>query len=522
MKTLLSLLILFFFNTLQAQNYSSFKVSSLNLLYTDSEEDSLFHLVHNSDIAVQKLFIKINNYEEFNKELEWTKEIEEIVLHVQSQKKLTKKTEKLIEFLKETVDKRYLQKYMFEVYPYQMFTSGYFNCLTGTWLYANVYSKLGFPVEINILPNHVNLSIKDHEDVEYIIESTAEELGYLAIDREFMSEEVRNLNFLKVITDEELKRNSIEEIYNKYYGLTEKTNMRGLLAFMYSNHGIYLRQKGFYRDAIHALEKSLFIHPFPENIKVYYSNLYDFIFSDEFDYHNDLEYFIQFMEITTNVFEKNDVADDAFKVISQTVLIENQDAVIYDSLYQELLPVITADSSVHKLVRRSYAGGMLSYHYTHAETNESDRFLDSIYIGYASDLEIQNYILESLRIRVVQSSNPIQWDSITHNYEIRFPEIIKNETYQSFNLDLYLAKAVYYFTVKSGKDAIAELNNFQDNYHENLMYTSELVAEAYGKAVSYYYNRNNVQKARDMVNQGLMYAPDDKVLLMKKSVLNNQ
>ncbi len=162
---------------------------------------------------------------------------------------------KQIKEIYKKVHATFFQKYSEEVAFSDIFSNGNYNCVTGSALYALVLQHFNIEFLIKKTPVHVYL-IADPQGDQVAIEATASIKGLIVYDERFKKNYVDYLKENKLISENEYKTNSIDELFEKNYSKAVTIDLIQLTALQYYNKGIFQFNLPDYKESLKSLEKA--------------------------------------------------------------------------------------------------------------------------------------------------------------------------------------------------------------------------------------------------------------------------
>ena len=119
-------------------------------------------------------------------------------------RKLKEKEAKGVKTIYKEIHSDFLKEYALKNHFNEVFEKGNYNCLSASFLYGYVLEELDIPYQINLLPNHVNLTTypKTHK---IILETTDPISGYFSYNIKFKELYVANLVTYNLINKVEKK-----------------------------------------------------------------------------------------------------------------------------------------------------------------------------------------------------------------------------------------------------------------------------------------------------------------------------
>ena len=150
---------------------------------------------------------------------------------------------------------KYLKRYSKESKISDLFQNKNYNCLTSTCLYHALCKDLGLKINIYGTSGHVYASVPGNDSSKIIVEMTDPAEGF-----DFGKNEDDYLEYLlefKIITRDELKKKTVDEIYNEYIEKSVKVNGHDLVSLYYGNLGAYAFSNNDMESAFHFYQKSI-------------------------------------------------------------------------------------------------------------------------------------------------------------------------------------------------------------------------------------------------------------------------
>jgi len=429
------------------------------------------------------------------------------------------KVAKSLKRLKKGVDDEWLKLYRLNALPYYLSNEGIFNCVTGTMLYAQILQDFGQSIVINVYPEHVNLDIK-YTTNKVSIEPTASNLGYVLVDRSYKVRHLKGLLEMKVISEEEFTSKGIDELFDRYYFQEITTDIRGLTALQYYNNGLYEEELGHLSNGIEELLKSYYLERFEPTERVLYELLLDYLLEVKEYTQRDLDY-LRYAILLSNSSDRNHLAGvELYNRFSSQILMEKQDTALYNLATNKLVEALSDGELKNEIL---FTNSLLMYQFsvTNLGYEASEDYLLQAYKAKPSYLEIQASIIQHIIKRITSYSSPGDWYAYIDDIAVQYDFLDSNQVYRAFVAEINLASSQYYFQVGNKKNALAELAKFESksSHISTEMLNKDLVADVYSRAASYYYLQGNDRKALAVINQGLLFAPQNGVLIMKKNVL---
>lgn len=125
------------------------------------------------------------------------------------------------------VHSSFLTKYNEDIYFNDIFSSGEYNCVTASALYAFILTKLDIPYVIKETPNHVYL-IADPNSTGFLIETTLPGEKIVQMDEKFKNNYVEYLHNNKIISNEDFQNKSTDQLFYEFYSKDKTISLKEL------------------------------------------------------------------------------------------------------------------------------------------------------------------------------------------------------------------------------------------------------------------------------------------------------
>lgn len=473
--------------------------------HSDFEKEALSNFVlHNKDTF--NLFLAIDenmcneiasNYNESYKE----------IIEILSHKKINeKKINKKIKIAYSDVHARFLNKYIdIEYYP-ALFENGNYNCVTASMLYALVYDQIAVPYKVMASSNHVYL-VANPGPKSVVIETTNPGFEKAIFTGEFKQQYVSHLRESKLISQDEYKSKSTEEIFEANFKEVQEASFSSLPGFQYYNKAVFMAQDNRFKEAYELCQKAFFFFPDSQVKTLLYNCLLFQIEKCRFSKVSDIDYLAQLSRFENT--ELNLILGVLSNIISHYMQFTDKED-FCDSLYHRLISQIKDEEMADEVSFSYYM--QMAYH---QQFNSNAEYYAGKALMIKDNHKGANQILVNcIHKKISELDDPkILMDTIDH-LELRYKNELINPVIHEYRLLTYLRLARTFFG--EGKSQIADeyLALFEESCEVPL--TNEFLISqidaSYSTAAAYYFNRNYKTRARNIVQRGLKYAPDSRIL----------
>jgi tetratricopeptide (TPR) repeat protein len=418
----------------------------------------------------------------------------------------SKKLNGQIKLCYSTVHDRFLKKYNDNVLFPEIFQTGTYNCLTASMLYSMVFDAMKIPYKVMAAPGHIYL-IANPGSNSIVIETTNPGFEKAIFTGEFKQQFVNYLRSSKLISEEEYKHKSVEEIFEEKFNEVNPASFRDLPGFQYYNSALAMFQDNNFDEAVQLCQKAYFFSQIQQIKILLYNALVFEVEKSRFDKVSDMDYLAELSRFE-NV-SRESIAGIFGNIINHYLQFTDKDAYC-DSLNQRLLSGLT-DKNVREEINFSY-NMQMSYHYQNSE-------------------KVEKYIAKALEIK----GNHRDAQLIMENYlkqkffMIRDPramldtaiQLEKRYTFQAIAPMIKDLKLTAYLTVANdlcGEGKVAEADKYILNFESNCVppvknQSLESITQAtYRSMAVYYFNKGNKVKSKNYVDRGLKYVPSGKFL----------
>jgi tetratricopeptide (TPR) repeat protein len=431
----------------------------------------------------------------------------------------SKAEKKIVKIIYKEVHAEFLKKYELNNHFDDVFNSGYYNCLSATFLYAFILEALEIPYQINRLPNHVNITTYP-ETHQIIIEATDPVKGYFAYDTKFKQLYVANLVTYKLIDKIETETLSTAHLFEKYYHSNDQVSLKELIGSQYYNDGIYLTDEKKNEAAIQQLEKAIALHPSLNTAHILMSLYAKEIEDTDYSNKTHFEYMLRLLRYSDMGIDQESVIYELDKV-RRNYLTNKNDTLYFKEAYTRVDSSIHSDSLKLK-VKQYYFISLGDYYYNDLRYELSNQFYLKTLNSGAITAKVEDLYIRSLIFHVEDFSNKQMALDYLINGENAYPKIKEHRLYLSYKAEILtwlLMQKYQQNNVKEGELFRNELEQILDS--EDVKINENNLGIAYSGVGAYYFKHGNRSKAREMFKKGLEYAPENYELTSRLKMLNN-
>jgi len=427
------------------------------------------------------------------------------------------KVEKRVKKILKDVHDSYFKKYELQAYFDEIFTDGIFNCVTASALYSVIFENIGIPYSIKISINHVYL-VAYPETNSILVETTNPMEQYYIYDQHFKERYIEYLTTIKIISEDEAKSKTVEELFNEYFYREKDISLQNLIGILYYNRAVSLMEDKKHEEAFSSFEKAYFLNPSEEN--GYFLMATDAIILNECDY-SDIKYAAYLAKLSRykNIGISNDNISHEFYKITYTVLVNSSDTELYNEYFNKLIEEIN-DTTLINEIGFVYYSEMGRYFFNKSEYKESLPYSENAYRIERKNADAENLFISSIILSYSDMRNISGILDSLNNYAGKYPELADNNKFQGLRYSIILNLCNRSFSMHDGTKALEYLSMFENllppDYSDlDVSLISKDIVNAYSKAASYYYRKGNYSKTKKYLEKGLEFVPGNYELLIK-------
>lgn len=475
---------------------------------SDFERSVFYNFFHQNDLdQFAKLFLTATPSIEENQAKAIEEKISGIVQSIQKEGIESKKSNKKMKVIYDKIHDPLLKKYELENRFYEMFSSGSYNCVTATALYAIIFDKLKIPYEIKEKPTHVYLLAYPNQE-NILIETTSPLFGYISFNDEFKYQFISNLKKQKIIGSGESEKTT-DELFNQYYFKNENITLRELVGIHYMNDALFKRDHGKWKEGYYQLEKAFLFYPSQRCRYLLMAFGVEIITKEKLQPKEKSEFIgklSRFQEEGITI----DMIKGEFSNLTQDLLFRENNKMLYKECYEIISNKIT-DKELSKDIAYifNYENGRAYYNL--GNFHRAKPFFKKAFLLQPNNLDLGGIFIGviSQTLRAIENE-PSVLDSL-NLYKKEYPSLAQ---FNSFNSMLANSLIVQYgdsFDKGNVKSAEEHKKSFDGLLQENpsINLNPYSIGKAFSSACSYYFKKGQKNKAREILNEGLKISPDN-------------
>jgi hypothetical protein len=420
------------------------------------------------------------------------------------------------------VHNRFFKKYTEEAYFPDIFKNGTYNCVTASALYALVLDHFKIEYLIKETPNHVYI-IADPNSTSFLMETTLPSKGVVEFDDRFKKNYVDYLVSNKIISQNEYKTNSINDLFEKNFKMDKTISINQLAALQYYNKGIFTNNTANYPVSAANFEKANIIFP-SNNIKYLYSNALLVLLNEQNSKKKfDGKTLAKYINTNRTNNEAIQLSKDHFKDISSEMVINHPDIPSYIFVYNDLCSSLN-DSIDKSDYSQTYHDLLAYYYYTR---NDFEKVLDHAGASYQinpENIRTQQFLTEALAAYIQRTYGKEfnKTDSLL-KYSEKYPYLLHNNKYVN-TLAYSYANELMSTNAQNDEKVLREVQKrfviFIRKQSINMIDNS-IIEGFYNEASSTLVKFAEYDKAEIIIQEGLQFVPNSIFLKGKLETIKN-
>jgi len=413
------------------------------------------------------------------------------------------------------VSKALLVSYVHEADFDDLFRFGDFNYFTAAAIYSFILERLEIPYEIYEVPTHIYL-VAYPASHRIQIETTKPGHQYFMFDHETRQNFVNFIHMQEVIDDQTYRNTSIRDLFQRYYFAGYGLSIREMIGMLYLNSAIEMIIHEKHNDAYAQLEKAFLLHP---SYKTQYMLLLQLKrYLVDMDYHNPLSlgYLIKASHLVDYGITR-ELIEEYLSDIVNTVLVQEENPEGFMFIYDYLMTYLGDEGLKNDFTfLYLYESGRIEFNDT--RYGKALEFLEQAHQLKAENANTRDLLARSLAgySLVVSPAQVLQKIMI---YDSSNVAVTKEGIYKLVKIQTYLELFGEAYQLKDGKAGVIYMTEFESLIDENpeAELDNFMIGRSYSSAAIYYYRNGQVNKSRELLEKGLIYAPDNIELKLKLS-----
>lgn len=447
-------------------------------------------------------------------------EIEKLEQELAS-KGVSRRSEKAkIKTIYKTVHSALLTQYNEEIYFSDIFTSGRYNCVTASALYAAILERFDIDYVIKEMPTHVYL-IADPENTQIMIESTNPTQGVIVYDAKYRKQYVEYLVSNKLISTYDVSHGTVDEVFEKHHNEDTNIDLVQLAGLQYYNKGVFAYNSGFYQTASVNFEKARMLYPSNTINYMLNASLTNMLHSQYTIKQLSGQSIARYANLSSNNAEYREVALNYYSIAIEEFLITSPDLEKFEA-FNEAFYIALNDTINKDPFLYAYYPTIGFYEYAQNNYSKSLAYFNLAYVNDTNNLRLKMAVQDMVGLVVMNNDNyPAMVDSLDYYFDV-YPFLAENERLQRIYIYQHvksLGEAAENEDLEQVDYYITKLEPFLAHIKTSIY--KETMEQLYLAMASEYLNIGNSKKAVNYLDRGLALMPESKKLAERKKEIRS-
>jgi tetratricopeptide (TPR) repeat protein len=429
-----------------------------------------------------------------------------------------KKNDKKIKTIFEDLHKAFLKKYELQNAFEHIFVNGSYNCVSASALYALAFDYFSIPYNIIEKPTHVYL-IGYPSSEPVLVETTAPSAGYQTLSDQLKHNYIKLLKEQKIISQAEVSSVDINTLFEKYYfGDQTAIDLRKLAGLQYMNDGLYKFDDKRFMEALQQFEKAYLLYP-SERMGFLLASAGTQAFLDLKDKNathatllaklSNYERFGVTREMIIGEFQR-----------TMHYLLSEQGKFSEMETYFRTLTENIKNAELKNEIEFQFYYENARIQYNQARVKESLRFSEQALKSKPSHIDGNSLFINCLA-RSLENTSSKEAIAILEAKLKDFPSLTSNNLFNQMLASSYLQTFEILYRMEDLVEGEKYRTTFENFYtgHKDLTINPQQVAGAYSAAAIYFFRRNQVTRAKNLIAKGLEISPDNYDLKQRQRIL---
>lgn len=429
---------------------------------------------------------------------------------------------KKVKFLTSEVPKQFLKTYAIQTDFHYIFENGEYNCVSGTALYALIFDKLAIPYIIKETPNHVYL-VAYPKTLGIMVESTMPKNGYYMPKSKEVQTMVDLLVSYEMITQEELTKNGHLSVFNNYFYTDKVITIKELTGLQYFNDAIVEIRLGNSPQSFSAIDKADYLCNSSESRLLKLSILSTVLAASKFNNYFDAYCLSQYANLEG---AKKGNVRLSYADLIQGPLMRSNDKGFADSVFIIMKELITNKESLNE-VKIVHYGMYSNYYQLKYNDKKASKYAELAYQINPDDVYTQSLFIRGA-VKKIFSEEDWEADDFLVAMDSTFkdkPELKNHNLLRLFYFDLYcLLSNDHYFDndATNGKLYFDKALETYKKLEDTTIVDLNNYAMLYADAAAYFYRQNEMEKALELIYDGLSRVPNHRRLRARLSIIKKK
>jgi len=495
------------------------QVAFSQLHYENEQERNSFQSIELRNPDYLGIFLYSNSNATKADYRELDRKLDALVKDLRRLAKRKKSSKRKAKIIYRNFDRSLLQTYACDATLIDIVDSAKYNDLTATVMYALLFERMDIPYAISEKPTGISMTLWPESEPLLI----ATNKDGLECDPVTDSLKRSSINLLanngSIEKDEYLGMNEAQIFDHVMAKGGDNMNLRELAAIHYGKKGIHELGKGDFDRAMMYLEKSMWLEPNGR-----FNMVTNFTRSKYLAEHSqvDQRFIDRLVAYGNDPLNENGINTliVAYGNVIESKLSDTTKWGEFNAISSEIFRRIEDSTMLNEL--------KFGYHYAYGWANNRLHRYDHALFHFDSAFYYDpayEKLPESFCVALVNSlKNRSDFDAmltLINGFSKAHPTLDEDAEFNSIKYELYLRKAFMSMEEGQAEHGLRWLVRFEQEapISATKLIDEELISMVYARASTVYFERGNREQARQLIEQGLFYIPNNMELLNRRAVL---
>lgn len=430
-----------------------------------------------------------------------------------------KRNDKRIKAVYDHIHKTFLHKYEERNRFQEIFSTGNYNCVSATALYALYFDRLGIPYQIKELPTHVYLLAYPETD-QIKVESTSPLYGVFTVNDDFKEGFVKMLRDNKLVSQNEYTTETAETLFNKYYFKDNSITLQQLAAIQYMNSALYLHDDGKLFESYHQIQKAYELFKTERTLYLMSTIGLSAFSSHKVRDQKQAELLASLAQLVPLAIEEDMIVGEFNNVIQELLYASNKRDQL-DAYYQILIKRVS-NAKLRNDLDFLYQYEFGRYYYNLGRNKEAKPYWEKALSLEPDNTEMTTAFTSLIARLFVAGGDYVALISEAEQFAAMYPQLRENNNYNTLLVSAYGVQFGLFFNMNKPNegDKYRQMFELLLAKYPDVEVASSIVGQSYSLAAVYYYRKGQTTKARALIEKGLALSPNNPELQVRKEMIN--
>jgi tetratricopeptide (TPR) repeat protein len=512
---------IFFLLFVSTNIYSQKSITSNDLSFHNEVEKAAFNSQMTGFDDRFALLLCVNSTIDNQKINAYKEQLNLFYKKLEEKKIRTKSTQKATKIIFKMAHKTLLKNYETFAQVNQIFDDGTYNCLTATILFSLTFDHFDIDYQVKELSTHVYIIVEPN-GINLTLETTDPNNGLYKVDKKAMINDLKQLN---IISEQENRSHTVEELYQKYsVGKEQVISYKELAANLYRNSAIISYESGQFETAHQFIKKGLFLYPKRQANYTKTSIIYQLTLAIDLLHPESLQpLFILLNKKRYQEAAKKDLVDN-LRFAAQKLLIENNNELAYKAIRTYIQTNLPKEKykDLEQLLDETH---FICFGYYKSLKNDYDAaisYLNKAYQITPDNLRLKSMLTEAI-IEKEQFTEVSDLYKVLMNYLSQYPFLTEFDDFNHLLILGLSGQVAIHFNKNETKIGFKKLNEFMSKLNQitpNKSLIQTTISIAYSPIHSYYLRQGDYENAHFWIKKGLQLAPKSEALNHKQNIFS--